>query len=53
MRKLVMMMALMAGMTAQANEMNDTTVISKADKVTIMAPEDSDCRSGWQCRLSL
>ena len=39
MRKLLMMMALMAGMTAQANEMNDTTVISKAEKVTIMTSD--------------
>ena len=39
MRKLLMMMALTAGMTAQANEMNDTTVISKAEKVTIMTSD--------------
>ena len=34
-----MMMALAAGMTAHANETNDTTVISKAEKVTIMTSD--------------
>lgn len=35
MKKLLLMMALAAAMTVQANELNDTTVIRKADMVTI------------------